>query len=812
MLTPVSEQLKQVQDSVKVNASRRSKLLKDSLKHMVDHSRTDQAHKVRAIYQQRWADLKQLITLRGDSIPSFKLPPLLSLSPGGQVSLSRQIGRREGNYPAAAPVSYTRFMFNGGIQVLSLPLRINALYTTEQQGFRQPMNQFGVSIDVAQIKQNIQFHVAERVRILEKLSRPEELKHLSRLQSFYREHGLSVANTEDLKQYMRQALALDSIQRLPQHLLNQAQDSLRGVYLAQERYYRWQLEQKKDSLSALYRAKGEAAAGPRAQSLKKTKAYRWRNALVQDSLVEAWTQKGRLHDISDLRKIQQSVRRENLSWQELKKWQQYRDSLQKVDPERLLQWAELDELKQVTKGDPEAGLRVLRKYNLMPPPVAFLLGNVKTLRVGTSYPHFSKYILRGVPLTGTQVAFQPGKFYAEYTGSRNLNAIPERTIYARKLQAGRVGVGSPEGNHFHLIALRGEDNAKTFRGDTLVAGLLDTTFYNKPRKNYVLGGDFKLALHKRVSLTGEWARSSTAMNLYTGDVSLGEAGQQLFTTSAGDTAQHRSGWAYGAELEFTLTKHTTLKLRGESLDKGFYSLGAPFLRNDVNGYECRLDQYLFKRKLRITPQAGRWQTMGADTLPRNHTLQTVGGKANLSLPKLPQLTFSHLTSTLAGRTLNGANRTTQVQAAHHYYLHSVSCQSTLSWSDQRNAAQAATWERVAAIRQLTYQQQWQLPSGIGAAANGAVQRVVGTPYQGRWVSYGGTFSYAYRGIWQTSLGVMQGSNQTAGIRQNHFAEARVLMRRRIDIVVRAEKNVFRNGGSEQDYREWLGNVTLSSRF
>ena len=76
-----------------------------------------------------------------------------------------------------------------------------------------------------------------------------------------------------------------------------------------------------------------------------------------------------------------------------------------------------------------------------------VLMSINTLGIGTNYPSYTDYTLKGVPVTGINVEIYPSLFYAAFAASRNQRGI-DNIAFQCSLYAGRLGIGKKEGTHF----------------------------------------------------------------------------------------------------------------------------------------------------------------------------------------------------------------------------------------------------------------------------------------------------------------------------------------------------------------------------
>ena len=711
---------------------------------------------VKESVKSRLGLLKVLYDPERDTLGRLRIPPPVRLA-SGSASLTQQLGRRQGAYPAMAPPTYTQFSFNGSVEAFSLPLAVHSLYSTAQTDGRQPMNRTGVSLDGEALKARLRGRIEARVAALEKVTNTSELKDLDKLTDFYRSNGLHVPGSRELEAVLDEDTA----------------DRLREKTLATVRR---QGQRLKDSTHRLYAGRRERVTRQLDQQARKRLAA------------------GKV-DVEELKRLQ-------------RRW----DSLQRADPERLLRYADINTLKAIRDGKvtPQEGVAALRRLGLLSKGEA-LLGSVRSFGVGTAYPTYSQYTLRGLPVSGFHAELQPGIFYLAYAASRNLTAVPQQRTYARSLQAGRLGVGKPEGNHVFATFLYGKDNRHSFRGDTLIAGVMDTSFYDKPRQNAVLAGQLGLKLKSFLVVEGELAGSLTAMNTYATDFSAVHV-PALLLRGAADSSLFRSGRAASLKFKSNLGKSTLLTLKGEQIGAGFYSLGAPYLRNDIRGYELKLDHTLFKRQVTLSPYYGKWQDNLSGSRAATTRMDAYGATVKVTFRKMPYVVvhYAHndMRSSLETNRMQGLNLT----AGYGYKLGQLQAQTNLSVARQGNRSSNPESALNTSVHNVTYTQLFNFSFPVTLSGTLSLMDATGIPQSGKWVTYGGTAGYTFRTFWQSSLGFMQGQNQGAGRRLGHYAESRLNIGRYGAVALRVEKNRFRVGDPERDYDELLGSLTLTGRF
>jgi hypothetical protein len=477
-------------------------------------------------------------------------------------------------------------------------------------------------------------------------------------------------------------------------------------------------------------------------------------------------------------------------------------------------------LKTVREEGVAKGMKRLKGWKFLSLPET-LLGSVQSFSLGTSYPYYSRYTLRNVPVTGVHAELQPGLLHLAFTASKNLSAIPSNQTYARQLSAGRIGIGRKEENHFYLNFLHGMDDKTSFRGDSVINGFADTSFYNKPRENYVVSSEFKLQLGRRLSAEGELAHSVTGMNIYRRQVSVNEALRSLFP-SAADTGQVKTGRAYSLKLQAELDARTRLTLGGEYISDGFYSLGAPYLRNNLMGWELKLERSFFQRQLTIAPKYGRTQTTQAVGGLLHTVMNGYGLKVKTSFKKLPYLVLDYTNyrqqpgptdeSRPSSHQAPSAMDMLNLNGGYAYQMGTTNVQSIVTLSHQRNRYSDFENPLNHSVSNLVFNQTASFSIPVQLSGNVSLIKMDVSQRKEEWVLIGGSLAYLFRGNWQSRIGFTQGQEQQEGERQNWFVESRVKVWRSAELGVRMERNAFEVGDPLRDYRELRGTVSLQVRW
>ena len=263
-----------------------------------------------------------------------------------------------------------------------------------------------------------------------------------------------------------------------------------------------------------------------------------------------------------------------------------------------------------------------------------LLLGVDAFGIGTNYPSYTDYTLKGVPITGINVEINPGIFYAAFAGSKNQQGI-DNIAYQRSLTAGRLGIGTKEGTHFFLTGLYVKDDPNSI---TVAPGNSTLT----PEANYVFGAETKLALfNNHILIEGEG--NVAVLTRDTRDADLEIDGIPSFIKNMISPKVSTSfDYAYTGKMTYDNTASATRISFGLNMvGPGYSSLGAPDLRNDQLAYEAKVDQGFLSRKITI----GAFYRSSHDNLidwkSSTTTATAFGINLGLNFPKLPFLQFSY---------------------------------------------------------------------------------------------------------------------------------------------------------------------------
>ncbi|MCX6150577.1 MAG: hypothetical protein NTX22_08655 [Ignavibacteriales bacterium] len=263
-----------------------------------------------------------------------------------------------------------------------------------------------------------------------------------------------------------------------------------------------------------------------------------------------------------------------------------------------------------------------------------LLLGINTLGIGTNYPSYSDYTLKGVPVTGINVELNPGIFYAAFAASKNQRSI-ENIAYQRSLYAGRLGIGKKDLSHFFFTGLYAKDdeNSTTVLPDNLTL---------TPKANYVLGTETKLTLFDELILIeGEGNVSVLTRDTRDADFeskSIPNWIKKMITPKISTSFDY----SYTGKMSFNNPGSATrISFGMKMIGPGYASLGAPNLRNDQFAYEGKVEQGLLARKISISSFFRTSHDNLIEWKSSTTTTTAFGINLGLNFPKLPFLQVSY---------------------------------------------------------------------------------------------------------------------------------------------------------------------------
>ncbi len=717
--------------------------------------------------------LKNLYSSQKDSITKSKLPSLFKWN-SGQVMILQQIANREGNYPNQTPGNFTRFSLNGSANVFGIPLKLQYLNTTEQNIYaRQPMNRFSVGFDALTWKKNMSIYAQKKMKEIERQMSGTEWKKLDGLYGFYDEMKVEFLNKNEFDNLLKK---YDE-----NKLLEEATKKIRGSS-----------NKLKDSLYT---------------EVKNNKHFR---------KLEKEKEKNQ-------KKMQVYLDKVNMKSNDLRKIQLLQDSLKKINPEKLALYEQYMILKAIKDGNTTEAFNKIKKYGILSFTDKFLT-SFKKLQIGTSYPEYSDFTIKNIAISGAEVEYQSNKLYLAAVGTKNLNPVPGIGTFQRQIQAGRIGVGLPEKTHLIFTLLQGADNPSSIKKDTIQVGFIDTTYYGKPRKNFVADVHGRWQINSKLSLDAELAQATTSLSIFKNQIQLSDVFQYTLKKPSDSTAI-RSGKAINTVLKYQLTKAIGIDLKLQSIDGGFYSLGIPFMRNNVKGYEVKLSMNFWNQQFKIFPFYAFNE--GSQQYKGKNLMYSYGIKLNSSFTHTPYWSLDYRVNDTKGflsNTITLFNFTT----GYAYKFRKTSLQTSLTISVQKSEnkgtelvktdgslffAQSSNTISVQETAMFNFPLQLSCQASLREITGGVKNTIkIPSELQGKWKTIGATASYTAWGVWQNSLGYNYSFNNNDGYRNELQLTTAFVFLKQITAQLRFNKINFNTKDQNNNYKESKIQISLSYKL
>ncbi len=735
---------------------------------------------------ERLGRLYQLYASNTQEIKNiFQKPRFLIRST--DIQLHQQIGNRIGEYPIQIPPTQTRIQAQIKLDVFNVPIIIEQFWSSAQTDIRQPMNRLSVQVDWQSYQERLQKHLSQKIHEVKKLMWSDDLQKLEKLSQLENLLG----NENDLLASLTEH---QDIQKLAE---SEAQQQ--GQTIAKKEMLRLQ---KNEKVSKIMRVDYQDI-NKNSQKLKDSLLISTQNELKnkqhslqnksQDStqnLLKSSEKENKKHLSKRTQKqIDAYLKAQKMTAEEAKRLIKWRDSLQNIQSSITEKYETIKSLEKLRNGEFPAQTATLQSFGVLGKFNPFIQ-KIRQFQIGTTNPIYSPLTLQGIPLNGLHSVFQLNQWHFAVSGGQTLRANPTMRQFNRRIYAGSIGYGKKEKSHIHWHFIRGEDDKSSFRGDSLLTGLSDTTFYNKPRLGYVLSTDMRYFWKKKIDFKLEIAQSLTSLNAHLGEVKIDNFFyspiNQLSINNNYSTSLQR-GWAMIAELQTQITESSTLQIKSRYIEPSFFSLGLPYLRNDMKSIEIDGRQYLANKKIILQPNIAFLED---NILQRNiptTRIEKIGLNFNIAFPKLPQISIGYQNNKIKRNNLVENIHIFQAQASKNYKIkhtqHNTIFQytfnnqpkeltenqinnlgiSTNQWLFRQECNLNHNWRIYLEVAHL--REQNNSPRST-AYQNGAITYTINNYYASRWLNYKATIHYTAFGIWETQITSMLGTQNTGGNRSS----------------------------------------------
>jgi hypothetical protein len=481
----------------------------------------------------------------------------------GSGSISSQLADAKG-YLSEVPQDYLRADLRPTLSVFTVPIGMDAIYSTESDPTRQSMNQINFHFDAQQFSQNLQEQSAEKIRGLNATGNLETIQKIE---------GLKAGKMLDKQNALEKLKSKKSMADFDSKL------------------------QEIEGLDKLLQSSDFSEGLEDLEQLKTSTGVQSREDLEKKS-----------NDISaeEYEKLQKLFELEN-QYNKLKKQKKKLDKWEAKHTKALALKKDLDAMESNDLSsflsDPKnlkSGMKALGDWK----GVAKLMSSFETISIGTSYPVFSELTLSGAKVNGFNIEMNPGLFYLNVCKGKSAARVTDTLTgfinysFEQELDAIKMGIGKKDASHFFITAMRFEDE-DVQRIDTVNNVPLT------PTENYIVGTDVVLSLFGEALKVGGEAN----LSLLNRDKNAGGA---IFPMDSSvtdiapafvlDRLNASSSIGYAVSGYSTLSMFngaTVLDGKLTQVGPGYFTNGNTAILNDLRKVNIKLNQNLVKDKLSI---------------------------------------------------------------------------------------------------------------------------------------------------------------------------------------------------------------------
>ena len=515
----------------------------------------------------------------------------LDLQFSGNAAIYGQLASMQG-VGSFVPQNFLRAEIHPDLTFKGIPIGLDILYSTEQNAFRQSINQVALRFDAAQFKQQMQLRLQSKIKSIEAIGSLSDMSNLKALKDkamtkqFPKlaewEAQLKDPKIQEGISQLKQLESLDQIINNPE------------VKSAIARSAELKTKQKLSEVES--------------EEMKQVQAY-----------------------VSEIEKIKARADQIRAVAQQ---YEQYKDTGKKISQAK--KYADKDIIK-----DPaflKSGLKALGGLT----KAEQLLNGFDAISIGTSFPFYSRLSLSSLPVNGVHVEWNPGKIYLSATYGKSARqtfntdfTTPQLTL-AQNTLAAKVGYGAPQSTYLYLSYISISDRFNELSLDSKT----------KPESNKIIGTEGQLSiLGDKIKVGGELmasllTRDKTIESPEVSEFRKSDVPLSSLFGNVNNASSYDIAWRAHTDIK-VIGNATKIKATIERVGANYFSLGAPNLLNDMLRWKAEVKQNLFKNKVSLSAFA-RQDANSLDPLLTSvrSTTKSYGLSGNINIPKLPTLSLS----------------------------------------------------------------------------------------------------------------------------------------------------------------------------
>ncbi|MBD3289609.1 hypothetical protein GF337_12460 [candidate division KSB1 bacterium] len=439
------------------------------------------------------------------------------------------------------------------------------------------------------------------------------------------------------------------------------------------------------------------------------------------------------------------------------------------------------------------------------------LSHFNKLCIGTCNPYYSSLTLSGSAMNGVDIEINPGLFYLAFTTGSSRKSIYTRDLqnatYSRRILAGKIGIGKKRSSHLYFAFMRAWDDASSLVVDTSLV---------TPKENYLAGAEAHLVLfRKKLEIQGEFVASMLTRDVRSATIDQEEVEQvpEWLFDLIDPRISSSVDYAYRVKSLLNLSK-TKLSAEVRMVGPGYYSLAAPYLRNDELLYEFRFDQALYQRNIYLSSYYRRSED---NLIPwkRTSTITSAFGfNVSLRFPKYPYVQVNYAPfyqdNDHPVDSLKTENKTSLMSlvTGYNYRVGSINATTNFFISEQQSELIFESGTRALRTFSINQNMQFRFPMSLSLSFSH-----VQTDYSGDITTLDMNSSYRFLNMWSNMLGIRITSHEQRGHKTGFYIVSKFPAWKFGDLHLRADQNFFRQDmATIGEYDEFILRVILTKRW
>ncbi|MBZ0202730.1 MAG: hypothetical protein K8I03_06915 [Ignavibacteria bacterium] len=464
--------------------------------------------------------------------------------------------------------------------------------------------------------------------------------------------------------------------------------------------------------------------------------------------------------------------------------------------------------KQKDKLEKDAGNSVMSKL----PGLLKIVSAFRSLGFGTTYPDYTPLTVRGVPLSGVSVEFNPGLLYIAVGGFKNQKPI-DNIAFRRDIYTGRLGIGQKDASHFYLTGMYANDKESSITLDSNNQTLT-------PKANYLFGMEGKLELfRKKLTLEGEISGAMLTRDTRAPDLES-NAIPQFVKNMVHPKISSSVDYSYTLKGVFNNEKSATKFTAGlRMLGPGYVSLGVPNLSTDKLEFTSKIEQKLAEKKISLTGSF-LWYKDNLIDWKRNTTSVTrFSLTANFRFKNIPFVsltyapTFMKNDATDLNQKLDNSFHVLSIFTGHNFTKWDANFNSSLSYFMNSSSNLDSIITQNVSVHNLVFSQSvsFKIPLSISGSVGLSFARY--PEMFSRIVSADFNASYLLFDVMNYMMGVSTAYEKDLNKKNTLYIGTSIGYERYINLEIRAEKNLYHQWNDPTgNYDEFLMKGIITANF